>query len=99
MRPNYIYFVYSERKHAIKIGRSKNPEGRIRTLEATHGPLKALGYVRESIGLTENTLHIKFARTAQGGEWFGISLELRLWIRENAAKTVAAALPDTYIHE
>ena len=71
----YVYLIYSESNHAIKIGRAKNVEERLKSLQTAHPyPLKVLKTLKVSGGKAaidlEKQLHQRFADYRLSGEWF-----------------------------
>ncbi len=77
----YIYFIYSQESNAIKIGRAKNVEKRLKSLQTAHPyPLKLLKTFKVKGGKAaqelEKTLHQKFDHLRLLGEWFQAEPEL-----------------------
>ncbi len=65
-----IYFIQNTVSKAIKIGYSKNPERRHKSLQtATPDPLVILGKIHGGLE-HENAYHKQFAKYALTGEWF-----------------------------
>ena len=69
--PGHVYFIQSDDADAlIKIGFSRHPRGRMRTLQAQGGrPLVLLHYERGT-KQDESALHRRFASARIRGEWF-----------------------------
>lgn len=67
-----VYFIQS-REGLVKIGRSRAPEKRLRTLRCASPGAVLLG-IRED--LSESELHARFASSREAGEWFWPSPEL-----------------------
>jgi integrase len=67
-KPSFIYFMTDGK--AFKIGRSTDPERRLKTFQVGHpGRLWLIGTVSAAI-LTEREAHTMFADCASRGEWF-----------------------------
>lgn len=68
--PGFIYFIQGEYGGAIKIGFSKNPEGRLKQLQTGYpDTLKMLCLVPGS-NKDESDLHLEFQNFRLNGEWF-----------------------------
>lgn len=66
-----VYFIQSETGGAVKIGKSTDPQRRLRTLQTGHpGRLMLLGTTTE---FSERELHSRFAHCCANGEWFNLS--------------------------
>ena len=62
------YIVFNPKSKQIKIGKSKTPENRIRTLETQAGAeFEVLALIESDLELK---LHKKFAEYRTVGEWF-----------------------------
>lgn len=77
----YVYFIHSEESNAVKIGRAKNVEKRLKSLQTAHPhelkviksfKVKGVKAARE----LENSLHQKFNYLRLSGEWFKAEPEL-----------------------
>ena len=82
----HLYIIQSDKTGAIKIGRSKNPENRLKQLQ-TGSPYKLkLLLVVEGRGDLEKRLHQKLDKWKQrrNGEWFEFDCTGSLpdWISE-----------------
>ncbi len=77
----YIYFIHSEASNALKIGRAKNVEKRLKSLQTAHPhELKVIKTFKVKGGKAakelENSLHQKFDHLRLLGEWFKAKREL-----------------------
>ena len=77
-----IYFIQNTQNKKIKIGYSKNPSNRLKSLQ-TGSPdkLKIIGKIDGNISF-ENKLHNKFHYLRRNGEWFVNGKELVDYINE-----------------
>ena len=86
VRRSYIYFVRDTTTGNIKIGRSCNPEDRLKALQTCSASgYELLSVLRETTKLTERGLHKRFAAQQVQGEWFRPNDELTAVI--NAGST------------
>lgn len=82
---SYLYFIEAVDSGFIKIGRSLNPELRLKQLEAgSPNQLVILGKVSGGSEL-EAELHKRFSAHRERGEWFRATRELRDFIKEATA--------------
>jgi hypothetical protein len=72
--PSFIYLVLDERTGCIKIGRSKTPGARERTLQSEN-PAHRMLFVHPAEADLERQLHRHFAEYHVRGEWFRLSEE------------------------
>lgn len=63
------YVFYDELNERYKIGRSVNPERRLRELEGSNGVISIVLVINEDY---ENFLHRMFAHKRKYGEWFSL---------------------------
>jgi hypothetical protein len=70
--PSFIYLVLDERTGCIKIGRSKTPSARERTLQSEN-PAHRMLFVHPADADLERHLHRQFAEYQVRGEWFRLS--------------------------
>ena len=70
--PSFIYLVLDERTGCIKIGRSKTPSARERTLQSEN-PAHHMLFVHPGDADLEGQLHRQFAEYQVRGEWFRLS--------------------------
>ncbi len=70
-----IYFIQGEVTQHIKIGVSKNPENRRKSLESSE-PLNLLAVIKEGGIVMEERLHEQFKHLRLHGEWFRPDKEL-----------------------
>lgn len=81
-----VYFIFSPKLDAIKIGFSFYPDKRVRHLQTGSADRHVLlGTVRGPVSL-ERDLHKKFKMLRISGEWFNANKRLRDYIAEVAAK-------------
>jgi hypothetical protein len=74
------YFILSPAVNRVKIGRSIDPDGRMRDLQVgSASPLVMLGHVDIDL---EAELHVRFADYGTGGEWFEVRDVLRHLLRD-----------------
>jgi hypothetical protein len=73
----YVYLIYNENNGYFKIGRSKNPLKREKTLQAEE-PEIALLKIWEKDAVFEKQLHQKYFKQRVRGEWFKLSFD-ELW--------------------
>lgn len=77
----YIYFIHSEESNAVKIGRAKDVDQRLKSLQTAHPHrLKVIKTFKVKGGKAaqelENILHQKFDDIRLSGEWFKAEQEL-----------------------
>jgi hypothetical protein len=70
--PSFIYLVLDEKTGCIKIGRSKNPSARERTLQSEN-PAHHMLFFHPGDADLEGQLHRQFAEYQVRGEWFRLS--------------------------
>jgi len=77
-RADYTYFIYDRGTNLMKIGKSKDPEARIRVLN-TGSPVELclLGYTSL---VSEKDMHRRFKRLRRKGEWFFCDYDLREFV-------------------
>lgn len=71
---NKVYLILNKRNNYIKIGRSKNPKTREKTLQSEEPTLKMIA-VWEAENIVEKHLHQKYKSKRIRGEWFDLSLK------------------------
>lgn len=74
----FIYVIYDTGRDRIKIGRSSNPEARLKTLQTSNSDELILQMKKERIHSKkfETWLHRQFAQNRKRGEWFeGVTAE------------------------
>lgn len=84
---HFVYFILNEDSRAIKIGRAKNLEKRMKTLQtASPAPLKLLKSIQVSSGQEahelEQSLHERFSALRLWGEWFRAEGELLAYVEQ-----------------
>ncbi len=77
----FIYFILNEKSHAVKIGRAKDVEKRLKSLQTANcNQLKLLKTIKvggsQEARELENSLHQKFTHLRLLGEWFKAETEL-----------------------
>ena len=72
MDRKFIYVIRDTGKDRIKIGRSKNPEARLKTLQTANSDQLVLQMKTERIHSAkfEKWLHAQFSKNRRRGEWF-----------------------------
>lgn len=71
-----VYFIFSEKQNAIKIGYSIDPNQRLAAIQGSNaGCLKLLKVIPGGLEL-EQKLHKRFKHLRLGGEWFDAAPEL-----------------------
>ena len=70
---NKIYLMYSANTNYIKIGRSKKPKIREKTLQGEDPKLVLLTYW-EAPSEVEKSLHAKYSKKRIRGEWFNLHI-------------------------
>ena len=68
----YIYVMYDENTKQYKIGRSKHPEYRERTLQSEK-PSIVMQFYYSGVNADEKYLHEKFKNKRTRGEWFKLN--------------------------
>ena len=67
---DFLYFIQSSNKGEIKIGRSKNPEKRLRNLQTGNPNKLRIVASLEGLGWREKDLHDQLKKWRGSGEWF-----------------------------
>jgi len=80
---SYVYLMFHEGNGCFKIGKSKNPLKRERTLQAEQ-PNIALLKVWKADSALERKLHVKYAKLRKRGEWFALTFKELFELREMA---------------
>jgi len=70
MKEDHLYLIQSDKTGMIKIGRSKNPQRRLKTLQTGNPNQLRLIYVYEGKGYLESSVHEELDRWRRKGEWF-----------------------------
>ena len=73
MKKDYLYFIQSDKTGMIKIGRSKNPNKRLKQLQTGNANKLKLIASFEGMGWREKLIHEKLDRWSEEGEWFNCS--------------------------
>jgi predicted GIY-YIG superfamily endonuclease len=86
----YIYLLKSEENGYYKIGKSVNPDKRVKTLQ-TGNPEKISLISKVEISnkfcyRVESALHSQYSYVKKNGEWFNLSLEDELLFESNAKR-------------
>ena len=82
----FVYFISDG--DAIKIGLSKTPKGRLRTLQTGHPRELVLLASLEGSRRLEREIHERFANLRLRGEWFRDDGEIRKWLRSSPNATL-----------
>lgn len=73
------YFIYSPKLEAVKIGKSVDPEKRLRTIKnGNPDELRLLGVINDD---KEKELHDRFAEYRTKGEWFSLGSRLLAFLK------------------
>lgn len=80
--PGWVYLVKAEGLEQYKIGRSRTPEIRLKTLQQQSPISLTLTHLIKctDMGATELYLHRRFSQCRVGGEWFALTPESVQWI-------------------
>jgi hypothetical protein len=70
MKKDYLYFIQSDRTGMIKIGRSKDPNKRLKQLQTGNANKLKLISSFKGMGWREKLIHEKLNRWSEEGEWF-----------------------------
>lgn len=81
----FLYLMRNQRNGYVKIGFSKNPAYREKTLQSEEPEVSMIFKVEASFGC-EGWLHARFAEKRLRGEWFALSEGDVSWIIEHAHK-------------
>jgi len=81
---DYVYLMLNKRNSSIKIGRSKKPLFREKTLQSEE-PLVEVIAIWEAPNFVERELHNLFASNRKRGEWFDLSFKDLKKIKEHMA--------------
>ena len=82
---HYIYFIRNIRTNNVKIGRSNNPEFRLRTLQTGNdSEMELMGYIEKCDKTYEKQLQKMFKEYHVRGEWYMLSHALKMFIEKNA---------------
>lgn len=84
--PAYVYFIHNEDSMAVKIGRAKNVQRRLATLQTSSpSDLKLLGVIKTESSRCamelEESLHKKFKKSRIRGEWFHLDSPVTDYIK------------------
>lgn len=80
---SFAYFIESGVTGLIKIGRSVDPESRLKALQtASPDKLTLLKVIPEQV-VSESELHERFSHLRRQGEWFESSEEIREFIKSH----------------
>jgi hypothetical protein len=83
MRCFVVYFIATQTDRLVKIGYSRNPKTRIKTLQTSNPKKLLLIGVLEGCKKVEKFLHIKFYKYRIDGEWFKLTDEILEYIEAN----------------
>lgn len=79
----YVYFIDSG--DAIKIGISKDPEGRLKQLQSAHWRKLIMLGAMQGFEYTEIALHKKFAEHSLAREWFARVAPIQAFISQHGS--------------
>jgi Meiotically up-regulated gene 113 len=78
-QPVNTYFIYSPKLEAVKIGRSVDPEKRLRAIKnGNPDELRLLGVLNDD---REKEFHQRFAKYRTNGEWFSLGSRLLAFLK------------------
>jgi hypothetical protein len=83
---NYVYLMHNKRNNLIKIGKSKNPGHREKTLQAEEPEIMMIAVWKASDKL-ESDLHRQYKHKRNRGEWFNLSFRELKNIRQFVAES------------
>ena len=82
-----IYFIQAEQGGLVKIGYSSDPVTRLYHLQLfCPVPLKILATIKDTPQSKEGWLHYELRGSRQYGEWFKPSIEVLVFIQQNAVE-------------
>lgn len=82
-----IYFIQAEQGGLIKIGYSSNPANRLYNLQMYCPiPLKILATIKDAPQTKEGYIHFNLIKSRQHGEWFTPSIEVLVFMQQNAVE-------------
>ena len=88
---NKIYFVQAP-NGLFKIGKSKNPKARLKTLQVGSPVLLKIKKVVQGGLYLESILHIYFKHLRKHGEWFKPDYELKQFLNNERNITISGIL-------
>jgi len=94
MANNFVYFMKDPHTGLIKIGQSKNPEKRMKSIRTNHPGVTILATMEDHS--LERELHDRFSHCRREGEWFEPSHALMLYIKGHSGRP---DLPETEIQQ
>lgn len=95
-----IYFIQAEQGGLIKIGYSNDPVTRLYHLQLfCPVPLKILATIKDMPQTKEGWLHYELRKSRQYGEWFKPSIEVLVFIQQNAVEFEPAPAPRFFEEE
>lgn len=71
----FVYFMQNKRNKFVKIGFSKNPQVREKTLQSEEPEIELIGAIPGNVQF-EKELHLAFAIVRVRGEWFDFPPEI-----------------------
>lgn len=69
-KPDNLYLIHDIDCNLLKIGRSKNPQQRLKQIQTSCGNKLKLLCIIKGFGYMEEELHTKFSNLHKNGEWF-----------------------------
>lgn len=85
---DYLYLIHNEELGFYKIGRSKNPNARIKNLNCASAYHLELLYSLKGFGYMEPKIHEKFKHLRVNGEWFSCKEEIEIFFKDLLLKNV-----------
>ena len=90
-KQNKIYFIQAP-NGLFKIGKSKNPKARLKTLQTGSPVCLTIKKVVQGGLYLENVLHIYFKHLREHGEWFKPDYELKQFLNNKRNITISGIL-------
>ena len=90
-RPTYVYAIGDAEQRLVKIGYSKNPLGRLASIQTACPFAVSIHWQTEGGALLEDALHRHFADYHSHGEWFNFPAG------QNAAELISRAVEEIAI--
>ena len=73
MKKDYLYFIQSNKTGMIKIGRSIDPQKRLKQLQTGNAEMLKLIASFKNMGWREKLIHESLKKWSEEGEWFNIN--------------------------
>lgn len=96
-KTNKVYFIQDTNTGFVKIGKSNNPRGRMKSFQTGSASKLVIRKVIDGGLYLERILHIYFSKLRKRGEWFKPDYELGMFI--NNKRPIAINSIETYLIE